>query len=532
MDRQTVEWWKNELEQGEDYKKKFGDSENWEQYSEWYRANFSKDVLPYNLIFSMARTMIPNTYLRNPYVTVTSDSPGKEAEAAVLEAVLNKLIRVCKIKSTIKKLCLDTFLFGTGIIKTGFNSEFGLVLDETGIQQQKVKKNIEFDTRVTPGMPWALPVHPENVLFPKGYVAENVPWIAFKVYRDLEFIKQDKKYIKSVRESVAPSYKRTGEDEAKFCELIEIHDRETEKVYVFETNGNKFLREDKDYLQVSGLPFISMVFNADPKSLWGTGDAKQLQELQQEMVETKTQQWEHRKLTLIKFLIDKNAIDRKDVDEDFLSGNVGPAIFVEGNPRDAVQTITPNMPQDLELWTRSIRSDARETVGFSRNQMGEFDTSSRRTATEAAAVHRGGEIRIDERRDSVADVLVSLMRTFHIYVKEFWTSEQVVPVLGPDMVWHWISFRGNQLSGEFDFKIDPGSEMPFNKEIRRAEGKELLAMFGNDPMIPNPMLLRKYVLQQYEGLNVEALLTPQQQGSPVGMETLKKAYDNSRLPVS
>ena len=83
--------------------------------------------------------------------------------------------------------------------------------------------------------------------------------------------------------------------------------------------------------------------------------------------------------------------------------------------------------------------DVRETVGFSRNQFGNFSSGSGdTTATEASIVQQASEIRVDERRDMVADMIVEVMETIHQIIFKFWGEEPVVDIVGPGGAPIWI----------------------------------------------------------------------------------------------
>ena len=74
----------------------------------------------------MIRTTVPRIYFRNPSISVISTKPGLEnfVFAKLTERVDNKLLRQMKIKKHFKRQVQDAWMFGTGVGKLGFGSQF------------------------------------------------------------------------------------------------------------------------------------------------------------------------------------------------------------------------------------------------------------------------------------------------------------------------------------------------------------------------------------------------------------------------
>src|SRR5690606_15404001 len=116
-------------------------------------------------------------------------------------------------------------------------------------------------------------------------------------------------------------------------------------------------------------------------------------------------------------MIDENELQKLlwgDIDA------VGIGIKVNGEPSQAIMALQPHIPADLVMATNETRMDMREITGFSRNQLGEYDKSTRRTATEAAIVEQAASIRVDERRDVLADVLVDIVKAINETIFDYW----------------------------------------------------------------------------------------------------------------
>ncbi len=183
------------------------------------------------------------------------------------------------------------------------------------------------------------------------------------------------------------------------------------------------------------------------------------------------------------------------------------------------------IPKDLFVAAQAIVQDVRETVGFSRNQFGEFNSQSGdTTATEANIVRQASEIRVDERRDMVADMLVEVMETVHQIIFKFWTEETVVDVVGPGGAPIWVRLAPSLLKeGRYNIKVDPDSSVPETRALREAKAVQLYQLLRTNPLI-DPVQLTQYLLHELHGVQFDDMMRvlPAVQGGQqeVGMEGL------------
>jgi hypothetical protein len=122
-------WWMEQIRLAEKYRADAAYQNMWPRWRDYYRGNWSGDILPVNIFFSYLRSMVPRTYFRNPAVSVTPEKPGflEMAFARVVGRVDNKMIRSMDLRREAKRMVQDTFLFGTSIGKLGFGGQFSEV---------------------------------------------------------------------------------------------------------------------------------------------------------------------------------------------------------------------------------------------------------------------------------------------------------------------------------------------------------------------------------------------------------------------
>ncbi len=549
-----LEYWKREIRRAIKAQEEFGHSADWDKWEKYYLGDY-KSALSMNYTFALARTKTPQVYFRNPKIVPIARKPEKEAGARILDAIDDWVMQEMGLKSQMKLLVLDNFLYGAGILKLGYDSEYGfkpedvagIVETEEGAvdmssatltSRTEKMERLEYNVNIRPGMPWVLRVHPKEFLIdPAATEIAGAAWCAHRLMRRVSDAKADKKYSNTA--NLKPNYSQeyASVDESRmirgdkyigrnqdpdtarpqpdreddWVELFEIRDARSQRVMVIGLKHNKFLVHDHDELQVDGLPFVDVVFNRNPKTFWGIPDAQVINPQQLELNEVRRLQQAYRRLHLKRFIMPEGALTDEEI-EKLLGESDDPIIKVhESGGQDldrVIKTIQGNIPPDLALWADNIVRDMRELVGLGRNQVGEFEPSSRTTATEAGIVQQNTQIRMNEGRDVLADALAITMRRVNQFMFKFWTAEQVIRVVGPDGLPHWVNYTGPELQGEYDYKIEPEDALPMDRERRRAEALALYQALSQNPVV-NQIELAKYMLHQFEGANPEKLVQAQ-----------------------
>jgi hypothetical protein len=522
----SVGWWQEEIKRGLLYQELYGRPQEWRRYRGYYRHQWTPGTaMPVNMVFSIIRSMIPQVYFHNPRVFVTAQKPGMELHARTVEATDNQLIREMGLKKQIKRIIQDAGIQGSGVIWRGYDSEYGwdptkldpTTGDSTLTFLDKRGYRIEYNAYVAPGMPWALRAELESTIFPWGTRdVKNAPWVAMRVLRPLDDVKSDPKYRNTG--SLTPVRlmpQSGGQDEyskilerVEYAEMWQIRDVKTGEIVVVAIDHPHFLRREEDEMQIDGVPFHWFVFNDDPVFPWGIPDARIMEPQQLELNETRKLAMYHRRVAIVKALVKKGAIKKEEMDK-LLDEDVKAMVNVEseGSIREAVEFVNSQIPQDLHAWAELIRGDIREVTGYGRNQLG-VAQGDRTTATEARLVSGAHEIRVDERRDLAADLLEEIMRGVNQTIFKFWTTRRVVQVVGPSGLPGWIEYTGEELRGEYNYRIDPNNGAPVSGVTRKQDAAQLLQLWaGIGKGAPPPPELSRYIFSSYEGINVEALVS-------------------------
>lgn len=551
-----VSYWIRELSRGIRFRRDYALEAKWPTWRNYYRGRWNRDVLPVNLFFRMIRTIVPRVYFRNPSISITSTMPGEENQmlSHILERVDNKLIRTMKVKNQIKKAIQDAFMFGTGVCKLGYGAQFTFTPEEGSTVNPVSKKNevFEYSSIVQDNMPWFMRTPTGNFIVPDGLVEyEDARWSATWIRRDPWDVQNDPrlKHSKELKGTGTDTTQMSGlpakkPDKIGSVDLVEIRDRKFKTVFVLAPyESDKVLYYDEDEMQINGhMTNYPLIFNGDDEVFWGVPDSIILEPQQIELNEVRTLQMKHRRISLVKLLYRNKAITEEQLAK-LIDYTVGAAIGIDGDPMTDVRPLqVGDIPKDLFMAGNEIMNDVRENMGFSRNQSGNYaEGSADRTATEARIIEMATEIRVDERKDMVADMLEDIVVDMHNIIFERWSGEQVIDIAGPDGLPVWVAYTPDMLkAGRYKVNVDPDSAVPETAELRLARGFKVYEILKMNPLI-DPVKLTKYLLHELpgtaydnlmrdsvlqgggaQGTNPQNPLTPQQY-----MDTMGKARQNT-----
>ena len=465
-----------------------------------------------NIITSTGDGFLSLLSVAYPYVNVRPRRGEFVRSAPVLESVDNWLLKELRVDAAMNRGMLHAFLWGKGVMKIGYDSEYGYdpqrdiggsePLGMTLTQFDK-KGNLIENGVVDPGMPWVKSVSPHDIIVPWGTVdLEDAGWIAHRVIRHVDDIKSDPKYRnhRDLRPSIShedyvKSYQTTqhlhiigvssmnhgGRGKAEYCELFEIHSRRTKRIVVIATGHSRVLRDVVDELQIDGLPFVDLSFTPRARTFWTTPDAYYLKQAQAEMDDISLQASIQRRITKMKFLYGEDALDEAELDKMISAeGSIGVKVK-SGVPLNEAVLPTNNVNQaSLYQDEEIILRNARDVVGLSRNQRGEFE-SGRRSAYEAKTVNRGAMSRMGRRQKQVRLAYENVIRKINQIIFSFWTQKRVVEFVGEEGGREWMEYSGSQLKGEYQYEVVFSDEILPTESQERNESLQLYAQLVQDP---------------------------------------------------
>ena len=523
-------WWMEQIRAGVEFRKKYSYEASWDKWRRAYRGNWGRDILPVNVSFSMLRATIPRVYFNNPSVSVSPGQPGpiNMAFAMIVNRIDGKLMGRMGVKKEIKKIVQNAYMFGSGFSKIGYGSSLQSADSSNIMGSGSPEKSsgglvekFEYDPHVNEGEPWFRSIHPKDLIVPAG--ASNwrdCRWVAEWSRRPLTDVQNDPRLM-NTRNLVGTSIQ--GPDELSvsdpfpnspisMVDLVEIRDAKTGQVFLLapysDTQGSTLLQQDDYFLELNtGFNYFPVQFNPDDEFFWCISDMKILEPMQLELNEINTQLMKHRR-TLYAKILAKEGVLSDDKIELLQSEDVQAVIKVAGELSDVTY-----LSHDINILTmlmsnkNDVMSSIRETLGFSRNQLGDFQSRRGDTsATEAAIVQEGSEVRIDERRQDVADMLVGAVNMINETIFDFWQGDQLVELVGPGGADIWVKFNPSALNlGRYVAKVDPDSSAPQTREVRESKALQVYSVLKENPLI-DPVKLTQYLLTEIEGVQLDALM--------------------------
>lgn len=538
----SPEWWVREINKGKNFRKTYAREERWDDWRRWYRGQWNRSILPSNIYFKMLRTLVPRVYYRNPSVSITPKKPGWDQLllAKLLERADNSLIDLMGVKRQMKRAVLWSTMFGTSGLRLGYGAEFSPTPDafetsdpDTG--GTRTMRRVEYNSLVHANTPWCLAAHPGNIIVPPLTMDwDSSRWVCFETTRELYDVVDDPRFsnTKDLQDGIRGGGDHRGQLIARSSGqwdrmrqgvvLWEIRDKKSGEVFVMAPFSNvppdkKILYHEKDDLQINnGLPFYPIIFNEDDEVFWGIPDSQILEPQQIEKNEIRTQMMYHRRAALRKLLYQSGAISPDEVGKLTADDNVDIAVQVKdinGIKELGIQ----GMPEALIEMEQLVDQEVEQLLGLGVNQFGEYAPGSAdRSATEANIVNSATAIRIDERRDTCADVLTAFTSDMNHVIAERWDQDMILQIAGPGGVPIWVQFQPSLLQEmDYDLKVDPDTSLPLTKQLRDQKATQVYQLAAQDPIInSNPqsaIMLRKFWLNELYGVDVDFLLPDIQQ---------------------
>jgi len=519
----TPEDWLEAISDGLEYRRRFGLEDKWGEFEAiYYNTHQSMMNDGPNIFLSQGDAMLSTLTVPTARIKVKPTKPEEVTTAPLVESLDNTLLRELNVADEVDSAALHAYLFGRGFLKIGYDSEWGyspehdlggsLQLGATLTQLNRSgSRRIEYDSAVTPGSPWVRAVMPHDIVVPWGAKdIESTPWIAHRVVRKLKDLRSDQKY--SVPRDLNPqismqdfhdSYnsaqakkigKKLNTKEAEYIELYEIHDRCTGMIYCVTWDCDRFLRKETNALQINNaLPFTGLGFTPRTRSFWTTPDVYYLYYIQNELSDTAVQRTKQRRISTLKFLYDDGVISEEELAK-ILSPEVGVAAKIEGGQEigKALAPINYAPNQQLANEEELLRANAREQIGFSRNQLGEY-TGGRKTATEVGEVSSSSRLRMSRRGLQVKRLYEDTIRRVNNILFRYWSIPRYVPLLGAQRTQTWQAVNGPLLSGAYDY----GIEFVEAQELaqRKFTALQLYAQLAQDPGV-DPIGLRDWLCSQ------------------------------------
>jgi hypothetical protein len=553
---ERLQFYRDEVKRSKTWRRDEGYDDDWKRYIDLYRGkqhsgDSAADRLMINLIFSTINTMAPAVAVNNPKFVVNARTPDKAAQATVTEEVLNYLWRQWRYQDEFRLAVNDSLICGHGWCKVGYKftkppeekkvdskePDMNSAGADVGIDDREdIEGNVESEMYVYDDRPFVERISLFDIFVdPDARHPKEMCWIAQRVWRPIQDVQVDDRYSPAARRKVSArgwsrwstgdGDSRQGDEPSKgaksFCEIIEFYDIKRNTMCTFaldaDEEGNSgegaFLIKPRAMPYATGHPFEMLRNYEISDHFYPCGDVEQLEPLQLELNETRTQMMNHRKRFQRKWLYERDAFDREGVQalEADIDNTMIP-VMSDGNPANVIAPL-PAVITPTEFYDQSamISNDIDRVSGVTDYQRGATANTMKRTATEAAMIQDSANARAQDRLASIEGSLSRIGERVIGLMQQFLTGEQVARIVTmPGKA--WVPYDVDYIQGKFDFEVAAGSTEPQNETFRRQSAMQLVdaSMPFLEMGVANPQALYMHILQKGFGVkDVSAFIITQ-----------------------
>jgi hypothetical protein len=522
----------------------------WRGLDKAYVATPDLEYISVNLIYANSKVVTPQIWFANPEIIVEPLTDRMEEidpvslapktvdvvrNAELVKPVLEQKIEQIGFKKEEQKVARDTYLFGMGIMKEGWGSQFGKVgqkrLPKDATASDKVQNTpvTGINQNVMPDQPWCLRVHPRDIFLPswaRSY--DELEFIIHRITRRVSDVKTDTRYKNTEGiQGTRLLYERDGrnrpasyEQQEDFVELWEIHYRTAAdpkkdpdyepgtalyKVLVLAEGHEEVLYHDLDEIAmaVGHFPFRFVVLSEDPDRIYPNSDVRQVLDQQREICKLRSYNLEVVKRQPAKTLIGVSALaDERQMEA--LQQNL-PVSYLKVNDPNGISVLQyPSISKDNWMMQDRLAQDFRLVSGVGENQQG---TATNSTATEASIVQSNLNVRTADMLDKLKDHATGCFYDIFALLTEFANDKEIVRIDSQKGA-QWREWTGKDIRGRYRFKLDVTQMQPPNNAVRKKMAFDFMNVALSQPQYFNIPEVVRQVAKTFTDVfpNVDALI--------------------------
>ena len=510
------------------FRSRLREVEKWERVREFYKGNYfssasKEDRVSVFWTLSTVRQMGSALYFQNPRMNFTPLNVKGVFIARVMEQVVAKERQLIDAENEERKALFNTLLYGTGIIKHAWNTEFGLepafAKSPRGAEQHSSMEGnapaaedlildqgpwTEHNTNIAFGHPWVKSIHPIDFLIdPEAITYEEARWVAHRFRRPWIEARDDERWDDEARKELQPTGRSpffddsdlSGEEstgsawrdnpeavDSSLVTFYEIWDKSTQRIIVISAATQRPLSiKPYPFFGKDG-PYQILQFFPRDDSFWAIPYADTFADQVLTMNKMRTKMVDH----LQRYGATKGAYKRGSINKEdairFAQAKQGDMVEVNVDDITKAFKIYPHVPIAGDAWRLSdlLFRDFQLISGVSELALG--GSKGIKTATEANLIQQQTSLRIRDMRYQVDRFLTGSTRKLVSLLRQFWKGQQVVPIVGEDgQIWDAIVnedvMRG--VYGEYDVAIEPGSTERVDRNARMRQHIELMRELTN-----------------------------------------------------
>ena len=478
-------------------------------------ATTTEDRIAVNLAWATINIIYPTVSVNRPKVLVLARDAQHQTNAVLTEATVNQWWDQYGVLPEFRAAVKDFLVVGHGWCKVGWrfeerevdrdpeaiDADFVKAREQADVlasndpmgaatlpTDDEIRADIPVKEMVTvKDEPFVERVSPFDVFIdPEAKKLSDAEWVAHRIVRTLEDVRNDKRYNprarrkvkadRAINQELLPDSKRDYGDDVQRVTVWEFYDIKRDQLSVFAHAGDGFLVDPHPIPYESGHPFV-MLRNYDvPDRFYPMGDLESMEPLQQELNKTRSDLINARKQHKRKHLYFEDAFDAngRDALEDPTDGVMVPVRKGQWNLSDVIAPMPINpIPPELFNYSAQTEADINTVTGVTEYQRGN-PQSVRRTATEAAIIQDSVNARSAEKLAIVEAGIAEVSKRLIELARQFATQGGLLRSRGPKGHPVYTYWEPDDFQAEMDFMVEAGSTVPKGEDYRRQEAMNLM----------------------------------------------------------
>lgn len=524
------------------------------------------DEVRVNLAHSTMQTDIPKSILQNPKFAGRPKREGSERSAKVMAEVDNYYMKELKFVPEWRECVADTKSHGIGIFKMGYvpkEDKFPEIPDEEepkSESEQVLEELDELEEELTSGLEMERPHRdakvlldpfikrnsffgerhdPEMFLWDAAYTKPRKwRWIGFESIVPIEAIKKNPLYRKKARSAVQATQvftRQTHENgtsslmvispakekpdiptnskmagnqtEDQFDKVTEIWDWENQKLIIVADSAPDVLYEGDWPYPTEGFPAAFLRYNITYNQPVPLSDLQAAIPQLREINYVRRHQADHLKRFNRKYAITREAFEDNESMESLENGADGTLVPVPNGPSDITPIQDATVSPDYARHEANIKNDYREIVAQTELERG--SATGIDSATEAAILDANSRVRSSYQQSITEEFIQESMRVFNQLLRAWLPPGVVIKITGrEDSEVEWVDVKREDIQGEYDVEVIPGSTVPMSPAVRQQQliqYLQIVAPFVSAGMI-NPVPILREIAELMEIRNVDEML--------------------------
>lgn len=509
-----------------------------------YRGNeVSKYTLRVNFIYTFVETVLATMFAGEPKVRGRpKKDPNLQKAAELLAYNTNYWAKEIDARSEFRDAVFDSF-FGPAAIYTGWEYEVAV---------EKVKKPVPNPLTGEPiigpdGQPVFQEVEEEKVLKDEPTIrwlnfwddvrvdpdvmrTRRARWMAvrttipFKEFVEMENIKEEyRRGENAIKPTIRPedmntqdqSYlddRRQNVSDAEWVSYWEVWDRESmQRYYIHEMCADGPINKDTSWpyefeVKRDVFPITILHAKTDPFGPISFSEFKAIEDQIWERIRVRSVQAAIARRIAPKYLFQKGAGTKEQIKK-LLTSDILSANELNDVGKFGLMPV-PQIPEGFYQWDIQLQDDIGNASGLSEFEQG----SLANTATEASIAEGRSNVRRQARAGALEDFVVTVLSKIAALCQQLQLRETTFMISPPELSEaepQVFNISKDQIQGEFELELIPGSMEHVNEETEKRDLTRFLEVAINSPEVNQRELIKK--LATLLGLDVgKVLLTDEE----------------------